>query len=326
MPPPPADLPALASILAEHGLGDAVSTKLVHTGFSGATLDRLTRSDGATYVLKRMSIDRDWIMRATNDVHCREVRFAEAHSLLGARVRTPALAASRDGDGFAILMLDITNDLLPHGIVDLDVTERVIKGIVALHESPAPRVAIPWCSVRDRLMLLTPATAAIARSYGAPVADDITQGWRLFRRHAPDRVSALLLDLFHEPDALLRALDQLPVRFLHGDLKFDNIGVSTEGDVLMLDWAMTLRAPAAVELGWFLAINSRRMTMTFEDVMSAYARAVSLPAAVRPRHNALMALCGLLLRGWRKALDAEAGEPRELRWWCERATAAERFL
>jgi hypothetical protein len=37
-----------------------------------------------------------------------------------------------------------------------------------------------------------------------------------------------------------------------------------------------------------------------------------------------LAVSGLLLYGWGKALDAEAGRPDELRWWCERAAEAAR--
>jgi hypothetical protein len=51
-----------------------------------------------------------------------------------------------------------------------------------------------------------------------------------------------------------------------------------------------------------------------------------VPDVIRARHDALTVLCGLLLRGWRKALDAESGEPAELQWWCERATESSRFL
>ena len=94
----------------------------------------------------------------------------------------------------------------------------------------------------------------------------------------------------------------------------------------LIDWAMTLVAPPAVELGWFLAINSRRLPVSLDEVMRRYAENAAIPPEHRARHDALTVLCGLLLRGWRKALDAEAGEPDELRWWCDRAEEAAAFL
>jgi thiamine kinase-like enzyme len=111
---------------------------------------------------------------------------------------------------------------------------------------------------------------------------------------------------------------------LHGDLKFDNIGLEGDGRMWLIDWALTLVAPAAVEVGWFLAINSRRMTLSLEAVLDAYAAAA--PHTARDARDGLAAICGLLLRGWRKALDAETGEPAELQWWCDRALAAEHLL
>ena len=60
--------------------------------------------------------------------------------------------------------------------------------------------------------------------------------------------------------------------------------------------------------------------------MQHYAEAAQIAAKDRARHDGLTVLCGLLLRGWRKALDTEAGDPGELRWWCERAEAAAEFL
>ena len=46
----------------------------------------------------------------------------------------------------------------------------------------------------------------------------------------------------------------------------------------LIDWAMTLVAPPAVELGWFLAINSRRLPdgVTLDDVMARYAAAAGI--------------------------------------------------
>ena len=194
-----------------------------------------------------------------------------------------------------------------------------------LHRLPIP-ASFPGCDLRPRLSLLTPETARTAQVYGAPVAQDILDGWRLFERHATPRAVAIIQRLFADPEPLLRALSKLPPALLHGDLKFDNIGLDADDRMWLIDWAMTLVAPPAVELGWFLAINSRRIPTSLDDVMRRYADAAAIPAALRARHDALTVLCGLLLRGWRKALDAEQGEPAELQWWCERAEAAATYL
>ena len=322
---PAPDLPPLADVLTSHDLAAAEWAPVPHAGFSGATLHRAVRADGAAFVLKRMSIDRDWIMRATNDVYCREARLAHLGPDLGPEVATASVAAARDGPGYAVLMDDVSDALLPADSVSTQTVALLLDRIAALHRIPPPGRGVPWCGLRERLTLLTPQIAEIARSFGAPVARDIVEGWKLFGRHAAPRTAAMLRSLVAEPQPLLAALDAMPSVLLHGDLKFDNIGVR-RGRVILLDWAMTLVAPPAVELGWFLAINSRRMECGLDDVMATYARAANLTGESRARHDALAVLCGMLLRGWRKALDAEEGEPNELRWWCERANAAERYL
>jgi len=312
-------------MLGAHGLAGAREEPFAHTGFSGAALTRLRRGDGASFVLKRMSIGSDWIMRATEDASCREASFAAASLAMPDGVRTPALATASDGDGHALLMLDISKHLLPQGAIDASTLDAITASMAELHATPLPPPgALQWCGLHQRLTLLTPDTARIAQAYGAPVARDIIDGWALFERHAPPDVAALIRALSGDPSPLLRALDGMPPALLHGDLKLDNIGVDGEGRVWLIDWAMTLLAPPAVEIGWFLAINSRRISRSLDDVMSRYATEARI--VDRERHDALTVLCGLLLRGWRKALDAEAGEQDELRWWCDRAREAVRFL
>ncbi len=315
----------LTAMLDAHGLAGAREEPFEHTGFSGALLTRLRRVDGALFVLKRVSIERDWIIRATEDEGRREAAFAAASIALPDGVRTPALGVARDGDVDALLMHDISEHLLPQGAIDASTLKTIIARMAELHAAPLPLPeALPWCGLHQRLTLLTPGTARIAEAYGAPVARDIIDGWALFERHAPSDAVALIHALSGDPSPLLRALDILPAALLHGDLKLDNIGVDGAGRLWLIDWAMTLLAPPAVEVGWFLAINSRRIPYSLDEVMSGYATEARI--ADRERHDALAVLSGLLLRGWRKALDAEEGEPDELFWWCDRAREAARFL
>lgn len=313
----------VAALLETHSLSDAAEEAFEHTGFSGASLTRLVRDDGQAFVLKRMSIARDWIMQATDDRACREATFADASMDLGDRVCTPAVGTSRDGDAHALLMRDIRDELLAPGAITQDELNTIIDAIAAIHRLPVPR-EVPWCDLTRRLMLLTPNTARVAMAHGAPVARDIIDGWARFDELASAGARAIVRQLFDDPAPLVHALDHTPAAFLHGDLKFDNIGIDRERRTLLIDWAMTLVAPPAVELGWFLAINSRRLpaSVALDAVMARYADAAGLDGEARRRHDALAVLCGLLLRGWRKALDAAEGDGAELAWWCDRVEAA----
>ena len=74
---------------------------------------------------------------------------------------------------------------------------------------------------------------------------------------------------------------------------------------------MTILAPVAVELGWFLVSNSGSLPEPPERVLERY-RAVAEPDVVGDwdAQADLAMIVGLLLRGWRKGLDAEAGSAR----------------
>jgi thiamine kinase-like enzyme len=165
---------------------------------------------------------------------------------------------------------------------------------------------------------------------------------------------------------LLDALGRLPGTGLHGDLKLANVAPLDDGRVALIDWQMMSLAPVAVELGWLLVSNSASVRRTPLDVIRAYHAAAvraageSLsmgrswlvgPAVGPPMERDpdrlpprgldatigdwgaqvdLTWIVGLLLRGWRKGLDAEAGVALasgvsardDLSWWCDRAVEA----
>jgi len=322
----PPDYPPLRSLLASYGLERAPEEPFAHNGFSGATLSRLRRDDGASFVLKRLSIERDWIMRATDDGACREAALARAAPVLRPGVRSASLGAARDAEGFALLMRDIEPWLLPSGhVADADV-DRVIAAMVALHATPPPD-GVAWCDLRRRIMLVTPGGAEVAAAHGAPVAAAIREGWALFGRHGTARAVEIVHSLFADPAPLLKLLASLPPAFLHGDLWFENIGIDSAGEVWLFDWSMTLVAPPAVELARLIGVTEGRATLSHDEIMGRYAAAATITdPSQRALHDAATVLCGVLLRGFRKAIDAEAGQPGELRWWCERAEQAARYL
>jgi aminoglycoside phosphotransferase (APT) family kinase protein len=134
---------------------------------------------------------------------------------------------------------------------------------------------------------------------------------------------------------LLDALAAEPATLLHGDLKLANAGLATDGAIELVDWQMVIVAPVAVELGWFLVANVNALPLPPAEVLERYwARRPDVDASARARQNDLAVLVGLLLRGWRKGFDAEAGlvlasgvsAADDLAWWCERAEAAARVL
>lgn len=316
---------SIESLLAAHDIPPDSELPLEHAGFSGAVLSTVRRHDGTRFILKRLSAARDWIMYATADTQYREAQFAIARLDLGERARTPTMAVARDGDGFALLMVDITGDLFPAGPITPAACVRLVDGMAELHRAPLV-TGVSWCPLDRRLLLLTPASAATAARFGAPVAADIVAGWRSFSELASPTARTTIESLMSDVSPLVRALKRHGAAFLHGDLKLDNIGLSPAGDLWFLDWSMPLVASPAVEVGWFLAVNSRRLPLPLDDVIRAYADTAVIRPDLRDELAGLTAICGLLLRGWRKALDGAEGEREELKWWCDRVEAAQPLL
>lgn len=314
----------LRNLLDRHGIPTSGWGEVAQRGFSGARIHRRARSDGASYVVKTTSADTDWIMRATSDDECREAALAEAFRLRDDRVSSPAIGSARDGDVFSILMHDVSDHLLTGDGVDHDQLDTIWRGMAGLHSlTPPDDRRVRWCSVRDRLTLFVPDPDKLRRFR---IAHDILHGWELFFEHAPRGVATLVRSLFDDLAPLEHALQELPRSFLHGDLKLDNIAILPTGSLCLIDWSMPLIAPAAVDLGWFLAMNSTALPTALATALSAYTRHSTMDPRWHDRHESLTVLCGLLLRGWRKALDARAGRPAELHWWCDRASNAAALL
>jgi hypothetical protein len=329
-------LPSLEALLEAHDLTGVAHEAFPNDGWSGAHLSVLTR-EGERLILKRDRLADDWISRATDDTALREACFAASLPVLPAPAWVPFLGAARDGDGYALLMPDLSGILFDwEKAIDEATLERVLAGMARLHRPWWPAGAeptFPWCAVRERLSLLSRRSAARYAEEGLVVGERFLAGWDAFDRHAPAAARELVGRLEADPVPLVDALARLPATQLHGDLKLANIGFTSDGRMALVDWQMTLTAPVAVELGWFLVSNSANLPLPPEAVLERYResarKAGSEPVGWAEQVD-LVWIIGLLLRGWRKGLDAEAGgtlpsgvrAADDLAWWCERALEA----
>jgi hypothetical protein len=244
--------PPLAEVLARHGLAGVAEAELENDGWSGARLTRLERADGARFVIKRDSLDLDWIARVTGDVpELREARLAHARPVLPSPVRLPHLAVAHDGDLVAELMPDLTGTLLrwEHPTSN-DAVDQVLRALASLHREPWHEqlgADFPWTDLGQRVALLTRASAERYAAAGLPVGARFLAGWDAFDRLVRPPVRELVQRLSDDPAPLIEALHQLPVAGLHGDLKLGNVGLGEDGTAWMIDWQMTMVAPVAVD-------------------------------------------------------------------------------
>ena len=332
----------LDDLLAANSLAGVPEEPFPNDGWSGARLTRIRRGSEA-FVLKRTSWATDWICRATRDRAVREAFVATGQVSLPEAVVAPYLGAAADGTGAAILMPDLSGTLIAwdsaaEGAIEVPTLDRVLDAMAALHARPwvtnlDAAGDWPWCPIRERIELLTRVSAERYRAEGLAVGHRFLDGWEAFDRLAPPAAVDLVHRLTAHSGPLLKALAELPSADLHGDLKLANVGPLPDGRVAMIDWQMASRAPVAVELGWFLVSNVASLPEPPDAVLDRYRRSTEAQGAELGDWEAqvdLASVVGLLLRGWRKGLDAETGTPTgwdtsgvdDLAWWCDRAVAA----
>jgi len=336
----------LADLLAEFELDGLPEFPFQTDGWSGARFSAIDRGTDQ-FVLKRTSLAVDWIAAATNDNSIREASLAAATS--GGDVAGPwaSLGAAADGDDAVILMPDLSIELIAWdrpgrtGALPVEDLDRVLVALATLHAEGWPlaveaaSAGFPWCPLPERLLLTSrPMCARHLASgilAGVTSAERLLAGWDAFDRRAPQAARDLVGELSADVTPLVAALARLPGVGLHGDLKLANAALGPGDRVRFIDWSMTIVASVALELGWFLVSNSGSLPEPPERLLERY-RVVADPDVVGDwaAQQDLATIVGLLLRGFRKGLDAEAGimlasgvsAADDLAWWSERAVAA----
>jgi len=304
---------------------------------SSAGFERVER-DGQRLMVKYVHPDHDFTMRVSGDVGCRPRRVWS----LGLMDCAPdvidhaTLAAApwgRNGWGVALLMRDVTDELVPVGDqpVDEGTHLRLLDAIAGLS-------ARMWGWVDDvdllphrfRWAWFGDGQLANEERLGWPedVPRIAAEGWAAFRGRVPADLAEVMWELHHDPEPLSAALRGTPRTFLHGDWKMGNLGLARDGRVVLLDWAYPGEGPVAHELAWYLALNRSRLPVghtkesTIEDLRKALERRGIDTAPWWTRQVELCLLGALVQFGWEKAL----GDQIELDWWFDAARRGLRWL
>ena len=235
---------------------------------SGSSLLVVETNRGQTlgrYVLKRVSLEYDWIMRVTDDHHCRSVALWQSGLLDGLMpaVDHSIVACSRDGSGWAILMRDMTAALLPteQTLSKMD-NERILDAMAAMHAAywNAPELTDPalgLCSLRSVFQSLSPETLRRELNTDNGAVRAQVEGWeQLFAQIEPERadLANTLHQLLADPQPLCKALARYPQALMHGDSQVSNLGIdrTQQSRAVMLDWQLAAVAPPTLDLFWYL--------------------------------------------------------------------------
>ena len=287
---------------------------------------------GDAFVVKYLHADHDYLLRATGDLGSRTLLafaaglFDAAGDLVDHGVAGAARGIGRNGWGSAVLMRDVSADLVPPG--DDPFPEEQHAAFV---DHLAGMCARTW-GWHDDLGLLPyaarwtcfgPDAVEADRALGWPEAVPrlAAEGWARFAERAPADVARGVAELHADVLPLVAALAATPSCFLHGDWKASNLGTAADCRTVLIDWAYLGEGPACHELGWYLALNRAKLPAGHpkERVMDEFRAALErhgVDTAGWWQTQLHLSLLGTLVQfGWEKALGDEA----ELRWWCERA-------
>jgi hypothetical protein len=308
-------------------LGEAVQRTPLgeHGGYSGAELERVVLADGIVLIVKRVAAATGPTTRLThNQGRAATLWTAGVLDRFPPVIDHATLAAERDGDGWTIIMRDVSEALLgDERVLTRAEHRRILAAANALHETFRGERIAGLCTLTDHLSLFTPATAARERPGPRRLFDAIVRGWELFPSAVPHDVVEAVFAVHAHPERLAAELERHETTLIHGDLWLANIGLFPDR-VVMLDWGLATQAPPAFEFTTSLTGNWSRIAATREELIDDF-------RAVRgERHDEraldLAFLATFCEYGWNKALDAlehpdaavRARESSELAWWVRR--------
>jgi hypothetical protein len=245
------------------------------------------------------------------------------------------MGTGRGGLGAALLMRDVSDELLPRGDGVLDAA-----GHLRFLDHLAGFCAATWgfrddagsgpglLAYQARWEWFSPVALEGERALGWPerVPRVAVDGWARFAELAPADVAGTVDELRRDVTPLARALRATPSCLLHGDVKASNTGTSLDGRTVLIDWAYVGEGPPAHDLAWHLALDRARLPVPKELVAEQFALALERHGVSTSgwwdRQLGLCLLGAAVQFGWEKAL----GSPDELDWWCQAARAGARWL
>ncbi len=311
-----------------------------NAGKSGAHLERVT-IDGQRYVLKYLDRTQDWTMRAGGVIGGATLELWTRGLLarLPDCIDQPIVAVAtgtrpddpRQVTVTAVLMQDVADAVVAadDAVISMSMHRQFLAHMAAMHatfwEAGSEIDIVPPMT---RYMELSPWTAVTEAELGSEhmVPKLVGQGWPLLKEVAPES-ARIAFPLSMNPWPLVQALASTPQTLVHGNFKLDNLGVTSDGRTVLLDWEGSGRGAGTSDLAWYLAINCRRLPESKEASIQAYREDLeALGISTEPwwdRQLALSLLGGLVQFGWEKAFG---GLDDELAWWQAKAIAAEALL
>jgi hypothetical protein len=309
--------PSLESLL---GSATDFAPMLHADSLSGAAFTRV-RIDGEPFVVKHLTHESDWVMRATGDevfrplLMWRSGLFADLPDCIDPLVT--GVAYDESTQTASVLMRDITPWLVPEdSTFTTEAHAQFLEHMAALHAAFWDWTDdVGLCPPALRWTFLSPRVAAQEIDGSDPVPKAIPGGWAALREAHPE-AWAVAMGLADDPEPLVAALSSLPQALVHGDWKGGNLGLLPGRRTALIDWAFPSQDSPLADLAWYLAVNCDRLPESKEDSVRRYREALSSAGIDTSGWwddaLSLSLLGGFVQMGWSKS-------GAELDWWVEHA-------
>ena len=312
---------------------------------------------GPRFVVKQVSREWDWIMRATDDRVGREVLAWTSGLLdrLPPEVSHPIVAAAREGEGWAILMHDVSDALFPPhdpyigaAISAADHTS-LCDALAALHarfwDEAAVAASPPGlCSPDARYRAFSPETGRREGDGPDLYPRIIREGWDLLPTLIDPAVANLIIGLANDPRPLTAAQAPYPHTIVHGDPRPPNLGRLSTGtsasSVVLLDWHFVGLGIPGIDLTWYLYTTGPGRSLSHEAIIGCYRERLARRLGSRYdegwwQAQLELSLLGQMLRcgqdmAWaavrHESATVRAWARENLAWWSDQALAGARRL
>jgi hypothetical protein len=300
-----------------------------HGGVSGSTFEKAELVDGTRLVIKHLSADRDWIMRATED-RGRAVQLCAPGMLdrVADAIDDAVLAVESNPDGWTIAMRDVSDAMIqPDRLLGRTDRLRVFRAVARLHEAFWGETFDGLVSLTDRYAMFQPRAMETARS---PFVSTVQHGWDVFADLGPVDIVQAARTIMEQPKLLAQQLDDCEKTLIHGDLKHANIGLTAER-VVLIDWSLAGIAPPEVEFAYYIMKNSLFCEDSLDDLLADVPQV--LGGHFNPRALDLALIGAFVQWVWSLALSASGERPisphqtrpeaeAQFHWWLVRVSRA----
>jgi ubiquinone/menaquinone biosynthesis C-methylase UbiE len=231
-----------------------------HGGVAGGRL-YYVETDAGRFVLKRMSLEHDYLMFTSDDRRGRAVRLWQYGLLdeLRPEIEHKIIACARDGDGWGILMHDLSDGLfggedhtMPPRLVEVFL-DRLARLHARFWNDPRlldPRVGLSDATNRLRITSLKLAQQQNGDQRGV-VPTWVREGWEILEAILEPDAFLQMRHLNENPKPLFEALKRYPYTLVHSDYRQANLAFLEPDQAVVFDWHWASHGLMTVDLAWF---------------------------------------------------------------------------